>query len=216
LIDGGGSADYDVGKKILLPYLLKNGVSHIDLACVTHLHQDHFGGLVSLCHLMPVRKLALYEGNRSGQQKILDETGLSAKELLYLKKGDSIFVEKGVRIDILYPEGVTAGGGGTQEMAETDENAATLVIRIAYQGVGILLTGDLGFSGEESIEEFYRGSTDSPAKADILKIGHHVINIPQVKPFLISSIRRSRSFRSDKIISGIQVPTSLKNCEKKI
>ena len=173
LIDGGGSADYDVGKKILLPYLLKNGVSHIDLACVTHLHQDHFGGLMSLCHLMPVRKLALYEGNRSGQQKILDEAGLSAKELLYLKKGDSISVEKGIRIDILYPETAPGDGVGTRETAEADENAATLVIRVEYQGVGILLTGDLGFSGEESMEEFYRGDADSPARADILKIGHH-------------------------------------------
>lgn len=173
LIDGGGSVDYDVGKKILLPYLLKNGVSHIDLACVTHLHQDHFGGLISLCHLMPVKKLALYEGNRSDQQKILDETGLSPEELLYLKKGDSIDVEKGIKIDILYPDFTAEGGNETAGTEETDENAQTLVIRADYQDVGILLTGDLGFPGEANIEEFYRGYVNSPAKSDILKIGHH-------------------------------------------
>ncbi|MDO4553206.1 MAG: ComEC/Rec2 family competence protein, partial [Bacillota bacterium] len=45
LIDGGGSADYDVGRNVLLPYLLKQGVDRIDLAIVTHLHQDHYGGI---------------------------------------------------------------------------------------------------------------------------------------------------------------------------
>jgi len=30
LMDGGGRKDYDMGKKTLLPYLLKNGVTHLD------------------------------------------------------------------------------------------------------------------------------------------------------------------------------------------
>ena len=41
--------DYSVGKKILKPYLLKNGVGKIDGAFVTHLHTDHYKGIAELC-----------------------------------------------------------------------------------------------------------------------------------------------------------------------
>ncbi|GAJ07906.1 unnamed protein product, partial [marine sediment metagenome] len=47
LIDGGGNLSqkqFDVGEKILAPYLLKNGVAHIDMAFITHLHEDHYKG----------------------------------------------------------------------------------------------------------------------------------------------------------------------------
>ena len=57
LIDGGGKLSYDTGKQTLKPYLLKNGISRIDLAAATHLHTDHYLGLVQLAGCYPVRKL---------------------------------------------------------------------------------------------------------------------------------------------------------------
>lgn len=42
LIDGGGSdGSYDVGKLILLPYLLDRGISKIDYAMISHFDSDH-------------------------------------------------------------------------------------------------------------------------------------------------------------------------------
>lgn len=42
LIDGGGSDGYyDVGKLILLPYLLDRGISKIDYAMISHFDSDH-------------------------------------------------------------------------------------------------------------------------------------------------------------------------------
>lgn len=48
LIDGGGSVNYNTGKNTLKPYLLKNGVSSIEIAIATHLHADHYKGLTEL------------------------------------------------------------------------------------------------------------------------------------------------------------------------
>ena len=48
MIDGGGSPDYEIGRKTLKPYLLKNGVEKIDLAIATHKHTDHYKGLEEL------------------------------------------------------------------------------------------------------------------------------------------------------------------------
>ena len=41
LIDGGGSENYDVGKKVLLPYLLARGIKKIDFVIVSHFDTDH-------------------------------------------------------------------------------------------------------------------------------------------------------------------------------
>lgn len=57
LIDGGGNFSYNVGKETLKPYLLKNGIAQIDLATATHLHTDHYQGIVQLADCFPVRKL---------------------------------------------------------------------------------------------------------------------------------------------------------------
>lgn len=48
LIDGGGNINYNVGKNILKPYLLKNGCSKADMALATHLHTDHYKGIEEL------------------------------------------------------------------------------------------------------------------------------------------------------------------------
>ena len=43
LIDGGGSSTYDVGKNILVPYLLDRKIKKIDYMMVSHFDQDHVG-----------------------------------------------------------------------------------------------------------------------------------------------------------------------------
>lgn len=80
LIDGGGNKNYNVGEKILKPYLLKNGCSKIDLAAATHLHTDHYLGLKELEACFPVEQ-RLYKG----------------------KTGDVIPVSKDIWLEILWP-----------------------------------------------------------------------------------------------------------------
>ncbi len=57
LIDGGGSRYKNVGKDILRSYLLKNGVSSIDLAIVTHQDQDHAKGISELSECFNVKRI---------------------------------------------------------------------------------------------------------------------------------------------------------------
>ena len=83
LVDGGGKIDYDLGKKTLKPYLLKNGVRRLDGAFVTHLHTDHYKGVAELCREGMVKKLFLYEGNRDKTGQICQETGMSAEDLVF-------------------------------------------------------------------------------------------------------------------------------------
>ena len=59
LIDGGGSYMKNVGKETLKPYLLKNGVTEIDLAIVTHEDLDHSKGIYELAECFPVNQIYL-------------------------------------------------------------------------------------------------------------------------------------------------------------
>ncbi len=173
LIDGGGDEDYDTGKKILLPYLLKNGEDQVDLAIVTHLHQDHYGGIASLCRLMPVKKLALYTVNALQEETILTDTGLAAEDLVYLAGGDRIQVEKDIYIDVLYPFPAPGEKPRLSATAEEEENLCSLVLRVRYGGITLLITGDMGFEGERLLMDSLEKIGSVSLKSDVLKVGHH-------------------------------------------
>ena len=172
LIDGGGSPNNAVGEKILLPYLLKNHVSSIDLAVVTHLHDDHYLGIAELSNKMEIRKLGIYEAYRHKEHLIMDDTGLKKQDLLYLKKGDRIEIEKGIRLDVLYPEKKSDEMYQKFLLDEHDENNNSLLIKLYYHGLTVLLTGDIGLEGEQKIMNLYR-ENESSLNADILKVSHH-------------------------------------------
>ena len=57
IIDGGGNENYNVGKKTLKPYFLKNGIYKVDLALATHLHTDHYKGIEELTEEGMVRRI---------------------------------------------------------------------------------------------------------------------------------------------------------------
>ena len=57
MIDGGGREEYNIGEKILKPYLLHTGAWDLDLALVTHQHTDHYKGLQELNECFRVKCL---------------------------------------------------------------------------------------------------------------------------------------------------------------
>ncbi len=145
LVDGGGSANYDVGKKTLKPYLLKNGIGTVDIAIVSHGDIDHYGGIEFLHEDGMVEKLVFVEG----QEEDAD---------LYVSKGDVIYREDDFSILVLGPEEGKSGS-----------NEGSMVVKINYGDISILAPGDI--SSEEE-EELVR--TDKKhLSADILAVPHH-------------------------------------------
>lgn len=80
LFDGGGKSDYNVGEKVLKPYLLKNGCNKIDVAFATHEHTDHFKGIEELSESFNVGDI-----------------------VTTLHKGDVINIGKKCKVEILWP-----------------------------------------------------------------------------------------------------------------
>lgn len=158
LIDGGGSFNYNVGKSTLKPYLLKNGVTKIDMAIATHLHTDHYQGLKELSQTYRIKKLGVYEANSVNENHLKKE--FKTDEILYLAAGDVINMGRNVSAEVLSPD-------RGNPLDEKDENKNSLVLRVNVKGSSVLMTGDIDEKGEKTLIE------DTDIKADILKIAHH-------------------------------------------
>lgn len=172
LIDGGGSVDYDVGKKVLLPYLLKNGVGKIDYAFVTHLHTDHFKGVQELSNYIEVDNLITYDGSRVRMDEIISGSGFKVNDIAFVSEGDKLTLDDEVSVDVLFPEKRATGDYMKELELEEDENKNSLLMKLHYGDSSILITGDLDEVGERIIIDEL-GSHRSDLKSTILKVGHH-------------------------------------------
>jgi len=177
LIDGGGSrgladggSGYDVGSRILLPYLLKSGVSSIDVAIISHLHDDHYRGIASLSQAMRIDKVVLYSGNQAKEQALISDLRIGADSLIYVGKGDRITIEPGIYLDVLYPDDEMSRlkEDSPDQVQPENENATNLLMKLSYYGITILMTGDL--TGEDEAEII---KEERDLQADILKVPHH-------------------------------------------
>lgn len=212
LIDGGGSNHYNVGQKTLLPYLLKNRVKSIDLAIVSHLHDDHYLGIVQLSHELEIKKLGTYEANKYLEDQILTETGINKDDVVYLTRGQRIHIEKDIWIDIIFPDKYSDSEYIEMIKEEKDENKSSLLIKISYMGLNILMTGDIGFDGEKQIMELYK---DKPEllSAQVLKIGHHGSRYSTSNEFLEAVNPKVAVFQVGKNNFGHPHPTVIEKCK---
>lgn len=155
LIDGGGSTEFSVGEKTLMPYLLKNGVSRVDGAFVTHLHTDHYKGICELAKAGMVERLFLYDGNRVKEEQVCEETGLAPSQLTYLRQGHRVELSDDAALTVLWPRQNSLPEYRRMAADEEDENASSLIMRVEAGGVSLLATGDLGEEGEGALLQAY-------------------------------------------------------------
>ncbi|MDO4869468.1 MAG: DNA internalization-related competence protein ComEC/Rec2 [Bacillota bacterium] len=172
LIDGGGSVRYNLGKKTLKPYLLKNGMDHVDIAFATHLHTDHYLGICQLAREGMVDRLCVYDGNRLREDEICKETGLSPSQITYLSAGDSLDLGEDLRIEALWPLAKTDSEYSRLIADETNENDMSLLFKVTCEGVSMLATGDMDENGEKVVIAMHQADPQT-LRADILKVGHH-------------------------------------------
>lgn len=197
LIDSGGSTNKNVGKKVLLPYLLKNGVDKIDMVIITHLHSDHYQGIVDLKGQIEIEKLCIFEGYRNEEDKISLDTGIKKENIIYVKKGDCIFPDestdtlknkkpdkKSCWIEVLYPQSFSNYTEIIENLKERDENEMSLILKVHYNDLSILMTADLTGEGEKKLCKTYGYSGNTVLKCDVLKVSHHGSRYSSTEEFL--------------------------------
>ncbi|MGO4886449.1 S-layer homology domain-containing protein [Anaerobacillus sp. MEB173] len=154
LIDAG---DKSAGEKIV-SYLKKAGISSIDLVIATHAHADHIGGLVDVLKQFEIKQI-IDSGRTHTSQTYLDYlTYVDNQNLPFAKAvpGTTYDLDPSVTIRFL--------NTGSEEKSLNDSSVA---LKLTYNQVSLLFTGDAELGPEEQMVNQYDLS------AQILQVGHH-------------------------------------------
>src|SRR5574344_2423534 len=95
LIDGGGSTDlekYNVGEKVLLPYLLDRKIKSLDYVFISHFDSDHCNGLIPILEELNVKNIVL---TKQSEQTL---EYLNIMKIVKDKKINTLFLNKGSKI----------------------------------------------------------------------------------------------------------------------
>jgi competence protein ComEC len=168
-------SDTSVGEDTVVPFLLKNGISSLDLVIMSHCHDDHIGGLIPVLDQLHVKAFMEYPpGEESPAYQALKNTiRQRGIEVIAAARGQSYRVGEEVWLHILYPDEKVV-----KVLSKGNENNYSLVILLEYRDTSVLFAGDI----EKGVE--YYLSDRMGAQADILKVPHHGSNTSSTESFL--------------------------------
>jgi len=166
LIDGGGypqyyENNYDVGQKVIIPYLQAKGIKELDIVFLSHGDHDHIGGLYSVLNLFPVNSFIFgIEDSRESFQQLIDVAISNDVNIYQVSKGDRIEIEQDLIIDILHPD--------ISVRNNDSANNNSMVKLLRYENIVVLFTGDI-----EQKTELALTTELIDQSIDILKVAHH-------------------------------------------
>lgn len=160
LIDGGGNENYNIGKNVLIPYLLNKKINKIDYMLISHFDTDHVGGCIEVAKYLKVKNIIISKQTKETEnfQELIQIAKEKNIKIIICKKGDEINISKSIKLKILWPK---------EELISTDINDNSIVAKLEYNNTSILFTGDITQNIEKEILK------NQNIKSDILKIAHH-------------------------------------------
>lgn len=163
LVDTGGvmgdANDFDIGDRVLVPYLKHYGVLTLDYLFLTHGHQDHAGGAAAVARELSVGNTMLSrETHTEAVRNLVQVAKGQGSGFIPVYEGQTIHLD-GVVIRVIHAENSVNIG---------QSNEVSSVIQVSYGKQSFLLTGDLEGQGEEKIL-----GNGKEMKSTVLKIGHH-------------------------------------------
>lgn len=167
VVDAGPvSAAYDAGRKIVAPYLRRNGIATIGALLTSHPHADHLGGVPYLLGHFDVKQTI--DADQRLRSRLFYDYGRLKRDLDQVTaRAGMIRPFDNLRMYILHPTERFIDEDSTD--GYSDVNESSIVFKLQYGSTSFLFMGDAEIGSEEHIVRFYGDFLDS----DVLKAGHH-------------------------------------------
>jgi competence protein ComEC len=161
LIDAGPRFDgSDAGKRVVVPFLRRQGVRRLSAVVVSHVHADHLGGVPAVLDRFPA-DIVVEPGDLSQDPRYLEFLAqLEADGTRWHpgRPGDRFDLDS-VSFTVLHPDTTWAEWG-------SDLNEDSIVLLVSYRDFTALFTGDAGERAEPLLAA-------RSGAVDVLKVGHH-------------------------------------------
>lgn len=153
LVDAGNNED---GEK-LVTYFKEQNINTFDYVVGTHPHEDHIGGLDDIINNFKINNFYMPDVITTTLtfEEVLDALENNNVNLTIPKENDSFSLGE-ANIEVLH----------VGDESESDLNNTSIILKVTYQNVSFLLTGD---AESKIINEL----DPSDLKTTVLKLGHH-------------------------------------------
>lgn len=150
----------------VVSFLRDRGVKSINALFITHPHPDHMGGIFQILPTFDIK--AIYDNGQPisenpdcdiyhWYEEAVRKNKVKRANYSPVRAGD-VFQYGDVRIEVLWPD----------KAASPDWNTNSLVLKVVYGKVTLLLMGDANNSVEKQLLD-----SGVNLKANVLKVGHH-------------------------------------------
>jgi competence protein ComEC len=163
VVDGGGLASptFDVGERVVAPFLWSRRIATVDILVVTHPQWDHYGGLRFVAESFAPRELWTTDAGSPSPAyaRLLEAVRAQGGEHRVLTRGDRRRFGA-VRVEI---------GSPRRDARAREINDRSLVFAVEYAGRRILLTGDIEAAAEAELISV----SESLLPSEVVKVPHH-------------------------------------------
>lgn len=160
IVDGGPNSDVVRSLSKVIPYYDRS----IDLLIASHSDSDHIAGFVDLMERFRITTYAqnFVEDEDALNSHIFDLIEEKKIDQVFLKSGDKIAIDpiENIYLEVLWPP---------ENHLESENNDNSLIIRLVYNDISFLLTGDASIYIEENLISILK----KKILAEVLKVGHH-------------------------------------------
>ena len=176
LIDGGGAGNesFNIGERVIGPFLWNKQLNHLDAIVISHPHADHYNGLAFiLTHFHP-KKLWIngMTGDDPEYQQLLNLANRLNIAIKIPKTDEMLFQSGNTRLQCVYNDGVqreySAKRQGPSLLQRSDTNDKSLVLRLETAASSFLFPADINATLANTLVSERRN-----IEADILLAPHH-------------------------------------------